>query len=183
VQNITYGVSQDTDAAAQLRRESLEELSQRDKTISDFQIKKQESIGIELLEILRNPGSEFDIILQEGDIISIPKQLQTVRLRGELLYPITVRHDNSFTFKDYISHAGGFTDIARPGKSYIVYANGSAQRTNKFLWFKNYPQVEPGAEIFVPSKTINVQSISVERILAITSSVLTMLFVIDRLAP
>ena len=180
--NDSYGVpSEDIDVAAGLRRESLEELSKRDETVSEFKIKEQESIGIQLQKIIRNPGSQFDIILQEGDIISIPRELQTVRLRGALLYPITVRHDNIFSFKDYISHAGGFADTARPGKSYVVYANGSAKRTKKFLWFKNYPKVEPGSEIFVPTKPLNGPRVSVERILALTSSLLTMLLVVDRL--
>ena len=101
---------------------------------------------------MSNPGSKFDVILREGDILSIPRQLQTVRLRGELLYPITTRHDKSFRFKDYVSQAGGFSLRARKGKSYVVYANGTAQKTSSFLWFKDYPRIEPGAEIFVPQK-------------------------------
>ena len=173
---------EDTDAASEFRLESLKEISRIDETVKEIKIKEQESIGINLAEILARPGSTFDLTLQEGDIISIPRELQTVRLRGELLYPVTVRHDDSYSFKQYISRAGGFTEEARPGKSYVVYANGSAQRTKKFLWFKDYPKVEPGTEIFVPTKPTNVQAFSIERILAITSSLLTMLLVVDRLA-
>ncbi len=58
-----------------------------------------------------------------------------------------------FGFKDYLAQAGGFTDKARRGKTYIIYANGSVDRTKKLLIFGNkYPKLQPGAEIIVPAK-------------------------------
>lgn len=140
-----------TDDPDEIRRQRLQELSRRALN-TDLEFKTHEFIGIDLDKIIKNPESKYDIILREGDILSIPRQLQTVRLRGELLYPITTRHDETFTFKDYVSQAGGFSLKARKGKSYVVYANGTAQKTASFLWFKNYPNIEPGAEIFVPQK-------------------------------
>jgi protein involved in polysaccharide export with SLBB domain len=78
--------------------------------------------------------------------------LQTVRVRGEVLYPSTIRYDIQSGFKDIISKAGGFTDQAKPGKAYVIYANGSAKRTRKFFWFNLFPRVEPGAELIIPTK-------------------------------
>jgi protein involved in polysaccharide export with SLBB domain len=126
------------------------------KTDSDlFQIryKEQDMIGIDLEYILKNPGSEADLILFEGDIIQIPKQLQTVRMIGEVLLPTTARYIDSKGFRSYISKAGGFTEGARRSKSYVIYANGDAKRTHSFLGLKFYPNLEPGAEIVVPRKT------------------------------
>jgi protein involved in polysaccharide export with SLBB domain len=125
------------------------------KTDSDlFQIryKEQDMIGIDLEYILKNPGSEADLILFEGDIIQIPKQLQTVRMIGEVLLPTTARYIDSKGFRSYISKAGGFTEGARRSKSYVIYANGDAKRTHSFLGLKFYPNLEPGAEIVVPRK-------------------------------
>jgi hypothetical protein len=34
----------------------------------------------------------------------------------------------------------------------VVYANGEVSRTRSFLGLRAYPKVEPGAEIFVPTK-------------------------------
>ena len=140
-----------TDDPDEIRRQRLQELSRRALN-TEFDFKTHEFIGIDLDRILQSPGSKFDVILREGDILSIPRQLQTVRLRGELLYPITTRHDKTYSFKDYISQAGGFSSRARKSKAYVVYASGSAERTRSFLWFKNYPKIEPGAEIFVPQR-------------------------------
>jgi len=117
-------------------------------------IRETELVGIELEKIIQNPGSKYDLILQEGDVLSIPKELQTVRMRGEVLFPTTARYDDSRNFRNYISRAGGFTEQSRRARSYVVYANGDVQRTRSFLGLKFYPHIEPGAEIIVPEKPL-----------------------------
>lgn len=115
---------------------------------------RQESaqIGIELPEVLENPGSRYDLLLEEGDSLFIPQQLETVTVEGGVFYPTTVRYESGRSFKDYITAAGGFNDLARKKSSYIIYANGDVDRTKKILFFKNYPSVEPGATIVVPEE-------------------------------
>lgn len=155
--------------ATLLRKITLsdEELAQRNRAtqeISDdakkgvFQTEvvardKQEAIGIDLARILRNPGGRDDIFLQDDDVIDIPKRLETVRLQGELLFPTTVKYRSGGSFMDYISQAGGFTRTSLRRKSYVIYPNGSIDRTRKFLFFNVYPKVEPGSEIHVPQRT------------------------------
>ena len=120
------------------------------------------------------------MIFQDGDILSIPRQLQTVRLRGELLYPITVRYDNGLKFKNYISKSGGFSEEARKKKSYILYANGSVDRTRSFLFIKKYPKVEAGAEIIVPKKPER-QRLSAQAWIAMATSIATLALVVQSL--
>jgi len=161
----------------QQRIESLE--AEQEDSLATGQISKNyETIGIALEEIMQNPGSKYDLILEDGDILSIPRQLQTVRLRGELLYPITVRYDDGKGFMRYVSQAGGFTSDAKKNKAYVVYANGSVDRTKKFLFFKDYPKIEPGAEIIIPTKPEK-EKVSVQQWAAVTSilSTLTIVFV------
>lgn len=167
--------------SAKQRKEMIEDMQERDTLLIPIEIKKHETIGINLREIISDPGSKYDLILQEGDVISVPKQLQTVRLRGEFLYPITVRYDERFGFKDYLAQAGGFTDKARRGKTYIIYANGSVDRTKKLLIFGNkYPKLQPGAEIIVPAKP-DKESLSAQAWIAISTSVATLALVIQQL--
>lgn len=109
-------------------------LGEEDSTVMEVATRDKELIGIDLMKILSQPGSKYDLILQEGDVISIPKELQTVRMRGEVLYPTTARYDMSRGFRNYISRAGGFTEQARKSRAYVVYANGDVHRTNKFLF-------------------------------------------------
>ncbi len=163
-----------------MKREKLTDLIEKDSIDLSTTELKYETIGINLEEILKNPGSKYDLILQDGDILSVPRQLQTVRLRGELLYPITVRYDQGLSFRNYISKAGGFSDDARRRKSYILYANGSVDRTRKFLFWNFYPKVQAGAEIIIPRKPDR-QPMSAQAWVALSSSVATLALVVSQI--
>jgi len=119
--------------------------------VEEVKEKSEESIGIDLVGALENVDSFANMLLQDGDIIRIPKEPQTVRMQGEVLYPTSTVYLNGLHFKHYISASGGFTDLSARKRSYIVYANGSVDRTRKLLGLFNiYPKVEPGSEIVVP---------------------------------
>ncbi|MBD3626563.1 SLBB domain-containing protein [Cyclobacterium sp.] len=134
------------------RRTLLNEISASREEIDPIKIKETEAIAIDLEEIIRNPDSKFDLILEEGDILSVPRQLQTVRLRGDVIYPTTVRHEDFRGLPYYIDRAGGFDSRAKRKRTYVVYANGEVSRTKNYLFFNIYPSVEPGSEIIVPTK-------------------------------
>lgn len=138
--------------ALRIKREQLQELARKDSVNLGSFARSNETIGIDLDKILENPGSKYDMILQDGDVLSIPRQIQTVRMRGELLYPITARYDEELKFRDYISKSGGFSDDARKKKSFVIYANGSVDRTRKIIFWNKYPHIDAGAEIMVPKK-------------------------------
>lgn len=107
-------------------------------------------VGIELPNVLESPGSKYDLLLEKGDSLFIPKQLQTVTVKGGVFYPTTIRYEDGQSFEDYITSAGGFTDLAKTKKAYIIYANGNVDRVKSFLFFKDFPSVEPGATIVIP---------------------------------
>ncbi|MEQ9424256.1 MAG: SLBB domain-containing protein [Cyclobacteriaceae bacterium] len=161
-----------------IREQLVQDLANSDRRFQGVELKPHESVGIDLNQILRNPGSKYDLIMNEGDRIVIPKFLQTVKMRGELQYPITVRYDKAFSFKDYVSQAGGFTETARKGRSYIVEANGSANRTRKVLFFNNYPDVTPGSEIIVPSRPQR-RPLSVGEVLGLLTSLTTLIILVN----
>ncbi|HEY8661268.1 MAG TPA: SLBB domain-containing protein, partial [Hanamia sp.] len=110
------------------------------------------NVGINLDKILLKPGSNFDLVLEEGDTLRIPKQFQTVKVSGEVSSPIKIIYTQGKGFKQYISEAGGFSDKSLKRRSYVLYANGAVKGTNKIFFFNDYPRVKPGAEIFVPKK-------------------------------
>ena len=176
------GETTDVVGARNLRNEQLKDLIKRD-SINELNSlsAKQEGVGIELEKALINPDSKHDLILQDGDLLSIPSELQTVRILGEVLYPTNARFDQSFSFKKYVSLAGGFSDNAKVSKAYILYANGRAQRTKRILFFKKYPKVEPGADLIIPQKP-EIRKLSAQEIIGITSSIATLALVIDRLS-
>ncbi len=173
----------DTDVATRIRREDLSSIFRRDTLAVEGQrtFRAQESIGIDLVKIISNPGTKHDLILKEGDVLSVPRELQTVRIRGEVLYPSTVRFDGSSKLRNYLAQSGGTSDNAKLGKSYVVYANGSAAKTKRFLWFRGFPKIEPGAEIIVPKKPQR-SKLSTQEFLGISSAILSMVLVVDRIS-
>jgi protein involved in polysaccharide export with SLBB domain len=120
--------------------------------VQEVKILGSDLVGIDLVTILKKPESKYDLLLEDGDVIRIPKQLQTVKVTGEVLRPINVVYRSNRTMKQYINGAGGFTYNANKKGAYIQYANGSVDATRKFLFFNNYPKVKPGSEIFVPKR-------------------------------
>jgi protein involved in polysaccharide export with SLBB domain len=114
--------------------------------------RKEQLLGIQLDKILAAPGSKYDLLLEDGDMIKVPKKLQTVQMFGEVYFPKKVRFDKGYTFRDYVRGAGGFTAQALKRRSYIVYSNGEVKSTRRVLVFNSYPKVRPGAEIYVPTK-------------------------------
>lgn len=155
---------------AKERRKALQAIKMQARDSANFivELDSVSAIGINLEKILVQPKSKFDLILQQGDILRVPKELQTVRLSGSVLSPVLVRYDSK-KFKQYISSAGGFAPEAKKGKSYIIYANGNIDRTRKFLFINNFPKVEPGAEIIVPKKPDR-KGLSPGEIVGITSA-------------
>ena len=111
-----------------------------------------DQIAIDLSTILKNPGGRNDLILEEGDVITIPKEKMDVRISGQVLFPTRVVYDENLNLKDYLGRAGGTANNARKGKVYVLYANGNAARTRHFLFFRSYPVVTAGSEVIVPKK-------------------------------
>jgi len=116
------------------------------------QVVASDMVGIDLTRILKEPGKRYDLLLEDGDVIRVPKQLQTVRVSGEVLNPNNIVFRSGKSFKNYINGAGGFTANALKGRAYVKYANGSVEGARSFLFFNNYPKIKPGAEILVPKR-------------------------------
>ena len=108
-------------------------------------------IAIDLSIILKNPEVKENILLLDGDRLFIPRELQTVKLSGELLNPVSVAYRPFLSVRDYIAQAGGLTEKAAKRKVFVKYANGFSDQAKTFLFFTSYPKVEQGAEIIVPA--------------------------------
>ncbi len=160
----------DTAAINRDRQNQLNRLKQinRDTTASTNEFRNN-YVGIDLPEILSNPGSKADLLLEDNDLLRIPKEQQVVKVNGEVLYPSAVVYSSGKGFKQYIFNAGGFSPYALAKRSYIVYPNGTVRATHKFLFFRNYPSVKPGSEIYVPRKPIKLPGNAAQAILGFTT--------------
>jgi len=130
-------------------------------------------IGIDVSKILKHKHSKYDLLLNEGDMLLIPSERQTVEIRGEVLAPSMVRFQKGQSLRQYIDQAGGFSNRAKKRSIYVLYANGSIKSTRNSLFFKNYPELAPGAIIIVPSKPEKKQMSTGETV-GIISAITTM---------
>ncbi|QKJ29388.1 SLBB domain-containing protein [Mucilaginibacter mali] len=135
--------------ANQIKR--LQQANKATTNIDSLQT-RNDYVGIDLKKILEKPGTSSDLILEDGDILRIPKKQQIVRVNGEVLYPSAVVFEKGKAFSSYVSNAGGYSPKALKSRAYIVYPNGTVKGTHKFLFFNSHPSVRPGSEIYVPLK-------------------------------
>jgi protein involved in polysaccharide export with SLBB domain len=106
------------------------------------------TVGISLEEALANPGSNADLTLREGDVLFIPEHINTVKISGSVLYPNTVFYKSGEKLTYYINQAGGYDEMAKKSKAYVIYLNGTVARVKK----RQSNKIEPGCEIIVPSR-------------------------------
>ena len=132
--------------------------------------REYDQIPLDFGKILSNPGSPDDVVLKSRDELIVPKYTAQVKISGSVLFPTQIAFNKGYSFKDYLSSAGGVSEAGRKSKIYIIAANGKAQSTRSFLFFKNYPEVTPGSEIIVPAKEEKVNKLTTGEIIGISSA-------------
>ena len=120
------------------------------------------SVGFDLQEALKNPGSPADIILQPGDVITVPQYNGTVQILGAVLYPNAVAYEKGKRLDQYVKAAGGYSSLARKNKVFVLYMNGTAATGRN-------AKIVPGCKIVVPMKS-RVGYMGVADVLSIASS-------------
>ena len=136
-------------------------------------------IALDLSTILKVPSVTENILLLDGDHLFVPRELQTVKLSGELLNPTSVAYRPNQGLRAYIAQAGGLTDKASKRRIFVRYANGFSDQTRKFWFFTFYPKVEQGSEIIVPAiREDNANKLSTGERIAIVGAVSSLSLVI-----
>lgn len=131
-------------------------------------ISDTKSVGIELDKALENPGDDrWDIVLQDGDELFIPGQLNTVSITGEVMYPNTVAYNKDMRAADYIDQAGGYSLKSKKSRAFAINPNGTVKRLS------HYSRVEPGATIIIPAKKMT-DKMNTAQILSMTMSLASM---------
>jgi len=140
-------------------------------------------IDVDVVEALSNPNSEVDIILEDRDEIFIPRGLESVKVTGEVLFPVSFRFEPGKNVSYYIAKAGGCTQDANKKGIRLILPNGRGKNPESFLWF-DVSSVPAGSEVVVPrakdTSGINWGDI-IKNVSSIVSSAVMVIFVVDRL--
>ena len=59
-------------------------------SVEKLNISDTYTVGINLEKAISNPGSDFDLVLREGDVLFIPEYINTVKISGAVMYCISV---------------------------------------------------------------------------------------------
>lgn len=114
----------------------------------DIRVEDTFTVGIDLEKAVANPGSEYDLVLREGDVLSVPKLNNTVKVNGAVMMPNTVGYLSDKNANYYLDQAGGYALNAKKSKKFVIYMNGQVARIKG----RSKDKIEPGCEIIVPSK-------------------------------
>ena len=124
------------------------------KDTLDILMKEMENdyyqIAIDIQQIIKNPGSAYDLVLRDKDEIVVPKMDNRVKISGGVLRPTNIVYREGLTIGECISAAGGISEYAQRGRAYVVYANGKSNRTKHFGLFRINPTILPGSEVVLP---------------------------------
>ena len=122
---------------------------------------------IKLDDVLDNKRSDFNFILKDGDVITIPKQKEFVTIEGatkaetvlsddavNLNNRIHVPHTSNRRAMYFINeYAGGLSSNADRNGIFVEYPNGEVKRSSSILGITSTPKVRKGSTIKVREKT------------------------------
>lgn len=158
------------------RQETLFDLSERGKAATgDTIMMKRMKVGdyypiaIDLTAALKDPSGLENLVLEDGDMLVVPKFNNTVTISGAVLYPCTVTFVKGQKIKDYIARGGGYAARAKK-RPFVIYANGLPDAKRGGRW----PKIEPGCEIVVPSKPPKGTGMSAAEIMSLATSTVSM---------
>lgn len=157
-------------AQIQLYEEALQSEKSYDLEQADTLLQMKMDLGntypvaVNLDKALAEPGGADDIVLREGDQLVIPQFSNTVKVSGEVSYPISMNYKEGKSLSYYIKRAGGYGNRAKKNGVYAIYMNGSVEKLGR----RSSKSLEPGCEIVVPTKKQS-NKMSTGEIMAISS--------------
>lgn len=95
-----------------------------------------------------SPNNNNDLIVQNGDSLTIPDQTYAVNVLGEVYAPGTILYQRGKSLNYYTDSCGGGTEYADMGKALVLKANGRLEKNHWFL------TIDSGDTILVPAKPI-----------------------------
>lgn len=118
----------------------------KNANLSRFNVPDEYPVGMDLELAIKNPGSDADMVLREGDRLIVPQYNGTVKVNGAVMYANTVAFEKGKRASYYIDQAGGYASDAVKSRAYIIYMNGKVAKLS------HGAKVQPGCEIVIPAK-------------------------------
>lgn len=138
-------------------------------------------VGIKLDKALEDQSGDYNILLEPGDNLFIPSQTHTIQVFGAVNNSVKIIYTPKMKFKDVVNQSGGFSRDAIKSASYVIHRNGQSYGTKKTFFFRKYPQIENGTDVYVPIRKEN--QVSLSEVLgigtAVSSGIVALLYLIN----
>jgi protein involved in polysaccharide export with SLBB domain len=140
---------EDRDLASKL------EAVQRDLTVSEYEAlqaymaSRSEEIRLDWAGLRRSPRA-LDLLLRDGDVITVERHVATIRVDGQVVRPGILTYEPGLNVEKYIQQAGGRTgrawqgheQVTRAGSGHTLLAHDvKVMSPGDFIWVPTRPEV------------------------------------------
>jgi len=120
------------------------------------QVKDTEATGrlvFNLPGILNDKKNVTDVVLKDGDSITIPSFMQEISILGEVNFPTSHLYEKGISAGKYLGKSGGVTRKADKKNAYVIGRDGAVRPMYKwkFLWFGMKRKLQAGDTLIVPT--------------------------------
>lgn len=111
----------------------------------------QEDVPINIVDVLKNPGCQADLILEDSDEIIISRDPGVVYVQGQVQLPSSVPYQKGASLAYYIRQAGGVTENGDKSNTVVVLPNRQKWEPSGFFLLPD-SEIFSGSTIMVPMK-------------------------------
>lgn len=99
-------------------------------------------------KLLASKGREGNVVLQDGDVVVVPKHPTTVTVLGAVARPGAIPAAGALKVHEYLTLAGGLREDAAGDRIVVVHANGGAAPA------KASTEILPGDVVVIPTRHV-----------------------------
>ena len=144
---------------ADQKNAKLTAISQSEATLAE--LATHDPVGRVVVHIQGDIGkwrnTPADIVVHDGDVLTIPKNPNTVLVTGQVFNPTAISPQGGRSARWYLSQAGGLTPMADRKAVFVIRADGSviSAKNNNSGWWSGDPlnaSLRPGDTVVVPER-------------------------------
>jgi protein involved in polysaccharide export with SLBB domain len=125
-----------------------QELVSPARKLSQAQLTPVGDIAINLVEALRKPGEMDDLLLADGDVITVPEKPTTINIVGAVVHGSGVVYRPDAGLDYYITQVGGYAPDAAKDRIVVIHVGGGLLPAAKVK------RIVPGDIIMVPTRVL-----------------------------